>query len=210
MSKFVKSLSLFVAGLQLISSKASNTPTTNIERTDSNLKPVSLRPLNYNFDNLFAGHSSHSSHRSHASHASHYSGSGGYSAPYVATPTPSRISEPTGPVSVSPPQITNEKSLPANSSSSNSTDMVPLNVPAEFGANRTSGVEMTHTEKLRLQVIRVQVRLNSLGLYNGKISGQFDGETRAALRLFQQVKNLPMNGLMTTPTMNALSIPAVN
>lgn len=208
MSKFVKSLSLFVAGLQLMSSKASNAPTTIVERSDSNLQPISLRPLNYNFDNLFAGHASHSSHRSHASHASHYSGSGGYSAPYVATPTPSRISEPTG--SVSPPQITNEKSLPASSSSSNGAGNAPLNVPAEVGANRPGGVEMTHTEKLRLQVIRVQIRLNSLGLYNGKISGQFDGETRAALRLFQQVKSLPMDGLMTTPTMNALGIPAVN
>lgn len=68
---------------------------------------------------------------------------------------------------------------------------------------------MSKAEKLHLQVFRVQLRLNSLGLFNGQISGKFDDETKRALRMFQQVKGLPENGLMTTPTLNALGIPAV-
>ena len=68
---------------------------------------------------------------------------------------------------------------------------------------------MTLAEKLRLQIIRVQIRLNSLGLYNGQINGTLDSETRTALKLFQKVKSLPESGQMTTPTLNALGIPAV-
>jgi His-Xaa-Ser repeat protein HxsA len=68
---------------------------------------------------------------------------------------------------------------------------------------------MTLAEKLRLQIIRVQIRLNSLGLYNGQITGTLDQDTRTALKLFQKVKNLPESGQMTTPTLNALGIPAV-
>ena len=64
-------------------------------------------------------------------------------------------------------------------------------------------------EKLRLQVIRVQIRLNSLQLYDGQIDGVFGEETKNALKLFQTVKELPATGLMSTPTLNALGISAV-
>jgi peptidoglycan hydrolase-like protein with peptidoglycan-binding domain len=53
------------------------------------------------------------------------------------------------------------------------------------------------------------MRLNSLHLYDGKISGVLDAPTRESLKLFQAVKNLPVTGTMTTPTLNALGVPAV-
>jgi His-Xaa-Ser repeat protein HxsA len=65
-------------------------------------------------------------------------------------------------------------------------------------------------EKLRIQVIRVQIRLNTLGLYNDKIDGVFGSTTKNALRIFQRVREIPATGLMTTDTLNALGIPAVN
>jgi His-Xaa-Ser repeat protein HxsA len=65
-------------------------------------------------------------------------------------------------------------------------------------------------EKRRLQVMRVQIRLLSLGLYDGQASGLLDGKTKQSLKLFQSLKHLPETGLMTTPTLNALGVPSVN
>ena len=73
----------------------------------------------------------------------------------------------------------------------------------------TKPAELTLAEKRKLQVLRVQMRLNSLKLYDGQLTGMLDGPTRASLKLFQGVKSLPMDGMMTTATMNALGIPTV-
>jgi len=70
-------------------------------------------------------------------------------------------------------------------------------------------VPLSRSEKLHLQVFRVQLRLNSLGLFNGQISGKLDDETKNALRMFQSVKGFPETGLMTTETLNALGVSAV-
>lgn len=40
--------------------------------------------------------------------------------------------------------------------------------------------------------------------------GIFNTATRMGLSHFQPVKNLPVTGMMTTPTLNALGVPAVN
>lgn len=68
---------------------------------------------------------------------------------------------------------------------------------------------LTVDEKRRLQVMRVQIRLNSLHLYDGQVDGIFNGETKEALKLFQKLKGIPDTGLMSTPTLNALGISAV-
>jgi His-Xaa-Ser repeat protein HxsA len=68
---------------------------------------------------------------------------------------------------------------------------------------------MSRSEKLHLQVFRVQIKLNTLGLYQGQITGKLDDETKRALRMFQSVKGLRENGLMSTETLNALGISAV-
>ena len=69
---------------------------------------------------------------------------------------------------------------------------------------------LTNPEKLKLQIMRVQIRLTSLGLYEGRIDGVMNDPTRIALERFQDIKGLPHSGLMTTPTMNALGITTVN
>lgn len=40
-------------------------------------------------------------------------------------------------------------------------------------------------------------------------TGVLDEPARQSLKLFQAVKNLPKDGMMTTPTLNALGIPAL-
>jgi His-Xaa-Ser repeat protein HxsA len=74
----------------------------------------------------------------------------------------------------------------------------------------SAGTQMTQAEKLRLQIMRVQIRLTSLGLYEGRIDGTRNSETVLALKRFQIVKGLPDTGLMSTPTLNALGVPAAN
>lgn len=69
---------------------------------------------------------------------------------------------------------------------------------------------MTTAEKRKLQIMRVQIQLMSLGLFDGAIDGNLGDDSKNALRLFQSVKGLPENGLMTTDTLNALGVPAVN
>lgn len=191
MSKFVKTLALFMAGLNLLPSKGSMAQPTPMSPADEDLlKAVSLRPLNGNIDNLFASHASHSSHSSHASHSSHYSGSGGgasiYSAPIVTRPAVVPVQE-VAPVTQPVPAPAMLTELPG--------------APADISLSRA--------EKLRLQVVRVQIKLHSLGLYDGTISGMFDAATRQGLKLFQKIKSLPETGLMTTDSMNALGIPVV-
>jgi len=68
---------------------------------------------------------------------------------------------------------------------------------------------MTVDEKRRLQIMRVQIALTSLGLYGGRIDGALSSRTQKSLKLFQTVKDLPATGLMTTDTLNALGVPAV-
>lgn len=65
-------------------------------------------------------------------------------------------------------------------------------------------------EKRRLQIMRVQIALTSLGLYNGRIDGVMNADTKLGLTFFQDLKGLPKNGLMTTQTLNALGVPAAN
>lgn len=97
MSKFIKSMSLFAMATPLLISRSADASIlkANIDNKEGLLDPVSMRPLNYETDNLYAGHRSHSSHSSHSSHYSGsgggYSSSGGYSPSYtppVYRPTP--------------------------------------------------------------------------------------------------------------------------
>jgi len=186
MSKFIRSLAFFVAGLPFTTIKAA-APANQAPTLDHDDKAVSLRPLNLDMDNLFASHRSHSSHSSHASHSSHYSGSGSYSAPAYVAPTP------VAPASAVPSQPAAPAAV----------------IGGADNAAAIKPVELTVDEKRRLQVLRVQMRLNSLKLYDGQLTGVLDGPTRESLKLFQAVKSLPVNGMMTTPTMNALGIPTV-
>ncbi len=180
-------LAFLAAWLTLVPGKSFGTPAdssaTNIPF--DGLDPVKLRPLNRPGDNLFAAH------RSHSSHASHASGSGGgYRAPSTPQPAPqqqrtpdsgSRSNQPTDPGRAS--QVSPE--------------------PAQ------AAPQLSLTEKRKLQIMRVQIALVSLGLYTGNVDGVLNDETKSSLKLFQNVKGLESNGLMTTETLNTLGVPAV-
>lgn len=73
-----------------------------------------------------------------------------------------------------------------------------------------SGGTEAHYSKLQMQVMRVQIKLTSIGLYSGRIDGILGPATRTALEKYQQQSSLTVNGRMTTETMNMLGIPAVN
>ncbi len=65
-------------------------------------------------------------------------------------------------------------------------------------------------KKRRLQIMRVQIALTSLGLYNGRVDGVMNADTKTGLEFFQDLKGMPKSGQMTTPTLNALGVSAVN
>ncbi|KRC20126.1 peptidoglycan-binding protein [Acidovorax sp. Root217] len=58
--------------------------------------------------------------------------------------------------------------------------------------------------------MRVQIKLRSLGLYEGPIDGVMSSSVQEALRYFQDLKGLPKTGTMSTATLNAMGIPASN
>lgn len=193
MNRFKNTLSLFLASLPLLAGRsyALAGPDPSATKSDQAYDPVSLRPLNYPSDNLFASHSSHSSHSSHASHASHashYSGSsGGYATPPAQTYTP----PPTG-----------------AGVSSNSSSTAPR-VQADSPVVRQSAPAVNTADKRKLQIMRVQMALTQQNLYHGKVSGTLDAATKKSLKQFQKLKGLPQTGLMTTETLNGLGVMAV-
>jgi len=69
---------------------------------------------------------------------------------------------------------------------------------------------LARAEKLRLQIMRVQIKLRSLGLYDGQIDGAMNEETRLGLTYFQDLKGLEKTGTMSTATLNAMGVPAVH
>ncbi len=193
MKKFMTSLSVFMASIPFVSAKSEAITAEDILKSQDRLEPVSLRPLNSNQDNMFAAH------RSHSSHSSHRSSSGGssYRSPAVPTPAPSR----------------NESNDTGNSlyGTPGSNQAVDPGRPATVSPipQRKQPAPLTRSEKLMLQIMRVQISLTSLGIYSGSISGDLDDNTKESIKRFQIVKGIEPDGLMSTETLNALGVPAV-
>jgi His-Xaa-Ser repeat protein HxsA len=158
---------------------------------DPSLDHVTLRPLNRPEDNKFAAHRSHSSHSSHRS-----SSGGGYSSPAPATPQ-RRESAPAVPGRSMSPSEGAQPTDPGRAAPVTPTPTSPR-APA-----------LSNSEKLKLQIMRVQIALTSLGLYKETISGELDDETKESLKHFQTLKGIKVDGLMSTDTLNALGVPAV-
>ncbi|WP_287932204.1 peptidoglycan-binding domain-containing protein, partial [Achromobacter sp.] len=142
--------------------------------------------------------------------SSHYSGSGSrgssgyYSAP--ATPVsppakPSPLYTPSGSSSGSNGGVPSAGSAPRSNANPSASD-----TSKKSGSASQDTVDLSRSEKLKLQIIRVQIKLTSLHLYEGPINGVLGPATTAALKHFQTVKSLPATGLMTTETMNALGV----
>nr|WP_298411727.1 His-Xaa-Ser repeat protein HxsA [uncultured Halomonas sp.] len=183
MSRFTKSLSLFIAGATLtnIESQAAqhNAESPFILKFD----PTSLRPLNLPGDNLYAAHRSHSSH---SSHSSHRSSSSSYSTPKRShsaptPPSPKRYNTPSG-----------------------SSQPVDPGRPATVSP---SGQDFDPKEANLLDLIsRVQLALIIKGYSPGTVDGLMGPQTRNALKQFQKDQGLKIDGLMGTETLNALGV----
>lgn len=68
---------------------------------------------------------------------------------------------------------------------------------------------LTETEKVRLQVMQVQLRLASLSLYEGPIDGTLNPETVTGVRHFQTLKGMRDTGTLTAGTLSALGVPPI-
>lgn len=216
MKRFKASLMVFLSGLPFLTGKAAAAAPDRVEAEPTGpLDPVSLRPLNLPSDNLFAAHRSHSSHRSHRS------SSGGYrpspdqqqSAPTQDAPYPQQAVPPARqPVPVPSRPAPSAPSAPASGLAAPGTAQ-PTDPGRAAPVSPTPGSQrsptLTISERRTLQIMRVQIALSSLGIYSGQIDGVLGNATKEALRRFQTVKGLEANGLMTTETLNALAVPAV-
>jgi His-Xaa-Ser repeat protein HxsA len=69
-----------------------------------------------------------------------------------------------------------------------------------------SGVALTETERIRLQVMQVQIRLTGLDLYDGPIDGILNPETATGVRHFQTLKGMRDTGTLTAGTLSALGV----
>jgi His-Xaa-Ser repeat protein HxsA len=208
LKKFKTTLALFMASLPLISNKSDANQQEQVVVNLDDITPVQLRPLNSPQENLFAAHRSHSSHRSHRS-----SSGGGYRAPTPA-PAPARAPAPVRePIKLKSP--TPEKATPPASTLYGDPES---NKPVDPGraapvsptpVPKTKPAAFTKAEKLKLQVMRVQISLLSLGIYSGPINGELSSETKESIKRFQIVKGIEPDGLMSSETLNAMGVRAV-
>lgn len=212
MKKFQPLAQWVVASLSMFSLRSEAAMPQDQANSADSLEPVGLRPLNSPVDNLFARHSSHSSHSSHRSS----SGSGSTYYPPAPAPAPSaapRYIAPTPssppPASYTPQPIYTPAPTPEPSQRYQPVDPGrPAAVSPQITRITPVSPTLSSAEKLRLQVMRVQLALLQLGLYDGEISGVLDSSTKSSLKRFQIVKGYQPNGLMSTETLNALGVPA--
>jgi len=86
----------------------------------------------------------------------------------------------------------------------------PTPPPKVARAARRSDVVLTETERLRLQIMQVQLKLTGLGLYDGAIDGMMNQELVDGVRHFQTLKGMRDSGALTAATLTALGIRAVD
>jgi hypothetical protein len=86
------------------------------------------------------------------------------------------------------------------------THVEPAAPPKATRAGHRSGVALTETERLRLQIMQVQLKLTGLGLYEGTIDGMMNPELVEGVRHFQTLKGMRDSGLLTSGTLTALGI----
>jgi len=69
---------------------------------------------------------------------------------------------------------------------------------------------LTESEKVRLQIMQVQLRLTSLSFYEGPIDGNLNPETVTGLRYFQTLKGMRSSGTLAAGTLSALGVPPIH
>jgi len=91
-----------------------------------------------------------------------------------------------------------------------STHVEPTPPPKITRVGHRSSVVLTETEKLRLQIMQVQLKLTGLGLYDGTIDGMMNPELADSVRHFQTLKGMRDSGMLTTGTLTALGVRSIN
>jgi hypothetical protein len=69
---------------------------------------------------------------------------------------------------------------------------------------------LTEPEKVRLQIMQVQLRLTSLSFYDGPIDGNLNPETVTGVRYFQTLKGMRSSGTLAAGTLSALGVPPIH
>lgn len=69
---------------------------------------------------------------------------------------------------------------------------------------------LTKTERVRLQVMQIQLRLADLALYDGPIDGVMGPETATGVRHFQTLKGLHDTGTLAPGTLSALGVSPID
>jgi len=87
-----------------------------------------------------------------------------------------------------------------------STHVEPTPPPKVTRASHRSNVVLTETERLRLQIMQVQLKLTGLGLYDGTVDGLMNQDLVEGVRHFQTLKGMRDSGMLTTGTLTALGI----
>ena len=92
-----------------------------------------------------------------------------------------------------------------------STHVEPTASPKVARAShRSKAVVLTETEKLRLQIMQVQLKLAGLGLYEGTIDGMMSPDLVDGVRHFQTLKGMRDSGMLTTGTLTALGVRTID
>lgn len=92
-----------------------------------------------------------------------------------------------------------------------STHVEPTPAPRVMrSGHRSTTVVLTETEKLRLQIMQVQLKLASLSLYDGPIDGLMNQDLVEAVRHFQTLKGMRDTGMLTAGTLTALGVHAID
>lgn len=123
----------------------------------------------------------HSSHASHGSHGSHRSSSGGTSRPKIYKPSPA---DPLG----QPKKPQYSKPVPKSPS------------PKEG--------RLSEKEKKFIIIMRVQLALKLLGLYDYKIDGLLGPSTRESIKKYRLIKELPVGKKIDAELLNSLGVSA--
>ncbi|SUD84703.1 peptidoglycan-binding domain 1 protein [Stutzerimonas stutzeri] len=188
MSRFTKTLSVFMSGIALTGTKVEAEQERQLDPFASSPDPISLRPLNMPGENMYAAH------RSHSSHSSHRSSSGGYSAPRSSGV-------------YSPPRSSGTYSAPSYNTAVPSAER---SQPVDPGRAATvTPKDIDPSDRALIELIKkVQMALLIKGYDPGAIDGLFGSSTKRALMHFQVDNGLIVDGLMNTATLNSLGVRA--
>lgn len=116
---------------------------------------------------------------------------------------------------VAPPEVRRSRALNLLRTSTSvavTSRLMPATQPRATRPHESHAatVFLTESEKIRLQIMQVQLRLTSLAFYEGPIDGNLNPETVTGVRHFQTLKGLRSSGTLAAGTLSALGVPPIH